>query len=105
MGRFYKTLQSLPHPLTGYYFQLNGITSIIKFSLLFGTYQIVTDIDIENVFYVVNREDRTYMKYTRCTTSNLYTYIVRVGEESEVLLNSIVEGKGNKLLPHQPDLC
>lgn len=37
------------------------------------------------------------MKYLRCTSSNVYTYLVRVGEVSEVLLHSTVEGEVNKL--------
>ena len=51
------------------------------------------DTDVENAFYVF-AEDGTYMKFTRCRTMNLYTYIVN--EESEVLIHSTVAGESNK---------
>ena len=52
--------------------------------------------DVDNAFYVFNREDGTYMKYTRCITSNMYTYVVRFDEESKILLHLTVEGERNK---------
>ena len=51
---------------------------------------------MENAFYVFNRTDGTYMKYTWCVKSNLYTYVVGEGEENDVLLHSTVEGEGSK---------
>ena len=60
------------------------------------THRIVVDTDVENAFYVFNRTDFTYMKYTRCAKSNLYTYVVGKGEENDVLLHSTVEGEGSK---------
>ena len=55
------------------------------------------DTDMENAFYVLNREDGIYIKYTRCATTNVYTlYVVGVGKESEVLLHSTLEGERNK---------
>ena len=91
-------LKSLPLPFSPseYYFQPNSIINIISLSLLSGTHQIVMDIDVENTSYVFNREDWMYTKYTRCATTNLYTYVVGVGLESEVLLHSTVEGEGKK---------
>ena len=43
-----------------------------------------------------NKENGTYMKYTHCETSNLYTYVVGKGEEKDILLHSTVEGEGSK---------
>ena len=54
------------------------------------------DIDVENTFYVFNRDDGLHMKYTRYATSNLYAYIVKVGEEHKVLLHSTVEGESDE---------
>ena len=51
------------------------------------------DTDIENAFYVF-AEDGTYMKFARCKTMNLYTYVI--DEESEVLINSTVAGESKK---------
>lgn len=76
MGRLSDDLKSLSLPMTGFYFQPNGIGSIISLSLLSGTHRIVMNADVENAFYVFNRADGTYMKYTRCEISNLYTYVV-----------------------------
>ena len=87
MGRLASNLKSLPLPTTGFYFQPNGIANIISLSLLSDTHRIVMDTDVENAFYVFNRTDGTYMKYTRCATSNLYTYVVGEGEEKDVLLH------------------
>ena len=50
---------------------------------------------MENTFYVFNRKDGTYIKYTRCTTTHVCMYIVGLGKESEALVHLIVEG-GNK---------
>ena len=56
----------------------------------------VIDTDVENTFYVFNKEDGTYMKYTRCETLNLYMYVIGKDEEKDVLLHSTVEGEGRK---------
>ena len=49
-----------------------------------------TDV-VENNFYVFNRDNVSYMKYTRCAKLNLYTYVIGKGKEHEVLLHSTVE--------------
>ena len=49
------------------------------------------DTVVENAFCVF-AEDGTYMKFARCKTTNLYTYVVEE-EENEVLMHSTVEGK------------
>lgn len=85
---------TLPLPSSGFYFQPNTITIIISLSLLSDTHRVCMNTDVENSFIVFNREDGTYMQYTQCPMSNLYTYDVGVGkEESEVLLHSTVEGE------------
>lgn len=89
-------LSNLPLPPAGYYFQQNGFDNIVSLSLLSNTHRIIMNTGVENTFYVFNREVGIYMKYTRCATLNLYTYVVGISKESEVLLHSIVEGKGYK---------
>ena len=49
------------------------------------------DTDVENAFYVHNRHDGSYMKYTRCPRTNLYTYVVGEAKENKVLLHATVE--------------
>ena len=73
MGCLASNLKSLPLPTTGFYFQPNGIANIISLSLLSDTHCIVMDTDIENAFYLFNRADSTFMKYSRCLKLNLYT--------------------------------
>ena len=51
------------------------------------------DTDVENAFYVLT-EDRIYIRFARCKTTNLYTYVI--DEESKVLIHSTVEGESNK---------
>ena len=36
------------------------------------------------------------MKYTRCTKSNLYTYVIGKGKEHKILVHSTVEGESEK---------
>ena len=54
------------------------------------------NIDVENAFYVVKRDNGSYMKYMRCTKLNLYKYMIRKGKEHEVLLHSTIEGENKK---------
>ena len=49
------------------------------------------DTDVENAFYVHNKHDGSYMKYSRCPKSNLYTYRVGEAKENKVLLHATVE--------------
>ena len=51
---------------------------------------------VENAFYVHNKDDGTYMKYTQCPRTNLYTYVIEEGKENNVLLHSTVEEESNK---------
>ena len=49
------------------------------------------DTNVGNTFYVHNRYDGSYMKYTRCPRTNLYTYVVGEEKENKVLLHATVE--------------
>ena len=76
MGQLCGEFNSIPLPTTGYLYQPNSIDNIISLSLLSDTYWIIMDTDVENAFYIFNRDDGSYMKYTRCATLNSYTYVV-----------------------------
>ena len=62
-------------PMTGYYFQPNGIENLIDLSLLSDNHRIVMDTAVENAFYVF-AEDRTYTKFTQYKARNLHTHVV-----------------------------
>ena len=51
---------------------------------------------MDNAFYVHNRHDGLYMKYTRCPRTNLYTYVVEEGKGNDVLIHTTVEGKSER---------
>ena len=55
------------------------------------------DTDVENAFYVHNKDDGSYMKYKRCPRTNLYMYVIEEGKENNVLMHSTVEEESNKL--------
>ena len=55
------------------------------------------DTDVESAFYGHNRHDGSYIKYTQCPKTNLYTYVIEEGKENNVLLHSTVEEECNKL--------
>ena len=100
----YGALKSLPLPATGYLYQSNGIGNIISLSLLSDTHWIIKDTDLENAFYVFNRDNGSYMKYTRCAKSNRYTYVIRTGKEHKVLLHSTIEVESEKDFSDRLDL-
>ena len=54
------------------------------------------DIDVENAFYVQNKDDGSNMKYKQCPRINLYTYVIEEGKENNVLIHSTVEEESNK---------
>ena len=54
------------------------------------------DTAVENAFYIHNTDDGTYMKYTRCPRTNLYTYVVVDRKEHNVLLHLTVEEVSSK---------
>ena len=84
-------MKPLPLPESGYLYHPNGIGNIISLSLLSDSHRITMDTDVENAFYVHNKHDGSYMKYTRCPRTNLYTYEVGEAGENNVLLHATVE--------------
>ena len=83
-------MKPLPLTRSGYLYHPNGIGNIISLSLLSDTHRITMDTDVDNAFYVHNKHDGSYMKYTRCPRTNLYTYAIGGVEENNVLLHSTV---------------
>ena len=53
------------------------------------------DTEKENAFYLQNK-DGTYLKYTRCSMTNLYTYVVGNGREHNRLLHSTMVEESSK---------
>jgi len=96
MGRLCDALKPLPLPTSEYFYQPNDIGNIISLSLLSDSHRITLDTDVENAFFVHNRDDGSFMKYKRCAKSNLYTCVIEEGKEHEVLLHSTVEGESQQ---------
>ena len=97
MGQLCEALKPLPLPDSGYLYQPNGIGNIISLSFLSDSHRITMDTDEENGFYVHNRHDGSYMKYTRCPRMNLYMYVVEEEKENDVMIHVTVEGNSEKL--------
>ena len=38
------------------------------------------DTSMENVLFVHNKDNGTYMKYAHCPSTNLYTYVIEEGK-------------------------